>query len=217
MLSDPLVTGRSEWRSRLLARNIIAPFRLPVLQKVSISLAERGTHHIPLQYYMRKLAQALETAKGIPVEVAMRYGDPTFATAVRELERKCPLLHEVIIFPLYPHYAQSTTQTAFEDIGKQFYKRPHSFRLKFVEPYFDHPAYIQALAERSAPYLEDIDRLVFSYHSLPVAQVEAAWRKGKEFDYVYQAKETNRLFCEEVGFDLRRTFLFIHRNVTITG
>jgi|SRR5690554_6087136 len=209
MLSDPLVTGRSEWRSRLLARNIIAPLSASSSSK-KYQLVWRKEEPItsPLQYYMRKLAQALETAKGIPVEVAMRYGDPTFATAVRELERKCPLLHEVIIFPLYPHYAQSTTQTAFEDIGKQFYKRPHSFRLKFVEPYFDHPAYIQALAERSAPYLEDIDRLVFSYHSLPVAQVEAAWRKGKEFDYVYQAKETNRLFCEEVGFDLRRTFLF---------
>lgn len=209
MLSDPLVTGRPEWRSKLLARNIIAPLSASSSsEKYRLIWRKEEPITSPLQYYTRKLAEALEAAKGVPVEVAMRYGEPSFHAAVQELERKCPLLHEVIIFPLYPHYAQSTTQTAFDDIGRQFYKRPHSFRLKFVEPYFNHPAFIQALADRSAPYLEDIDRLVFSYHSLPVEQIEAAWRKGKEYDYVYQTKETNRLFCEKVGFDLRRTFHF---------
>lgn len=209
MLSDPLVTGKAEWRSRLLARNIIAPLSAASsAEKYKLVWRKEEPITSPLQYYSRELANALEAAKGIPVEVSMRYGEPSFTTAVRELEKKNPLLHEVIIFPLYPHYAQSTTQTAFEDIGKQFYKRPQSFRLKFVEPYFNHPAYIQALAQTARPYLKDIDRLIFSYHSLPVDQVEAAWKKGKEYDYVYQAKETNRLFCEEVGFDLKRTFLF---------
>jgi len=209
MLSDPLVTGKPEWRSRLLARNIIAPLSAAKsAEKYRLIWRKEEPVTSPLQYYTRELARALEKAKGIPVEVAMRYGEPGFNTAVRELERKCPLLHEVIIFPLYPQYAQSTTQTAIEDIGRSFYSRPHSFRLKFVEPYYNHPAFIQALASRSAPYLGDIDRLVFSYHSLPVAQVEAGWKKGKEYDYVYQVKETNRLFCEAVGFDARRTLLF---------
>lgn len=209
MLSDPLVTGKAEWRSKLLARNIIAPLSAAKsAEKYRLIWRTEEPITSPLQYYTRKLAEKLETTKGIPVEVAMRYGEPDFTTAVRELERRCPLLHEVIIFPLYPHYAQSTTQTAIEDIGRLFYKRPHSFRLKFVEPYYDHPAYIHALATSAAPYLESIDRLIFSYHSLPVAQVEAGWKKGKEYDYVYQVKETNRLFCEEVGFDARSTFLF---------
>ena len=95
MLSDPLVTGKPEWRSRLLARKIIATL----------------------------------SAKGIPVEVAKRYGKPDFATAVKEMEKRYPLLHEVIVFPLYPQYAQSTTQTAIEDIARSFYSRLHSFRL----------------------------------------------------------------------------------------
>lgn len=209
MLSDPLVTGKAEWRSKFLARNIIAPLSASSsVEKYRLIWRREEPVTSPLQYYTRKLAQALEEAKGLPVEVAMRYGEPDFTTAVRELERRCPLLHEVIVFPLYPHYAQSTTQTVIEEIGRLFYKHPHSFRLKFVEPYYDHPAFIHALATQAAPYLKDIYRLVFSYHSLPVAQVEAAWKKGKEYDYVYQVKETNRLICEKAGFDLRRTFLF---------
>lgn len=209
MLSDPLVTGKPEWRSRLLARNIIAPLSA-ASSREKYRLVWRKEEPItsPLQYYTRRLAQALEEAKGIPVEVAMRYGKPDFATAVKEMEKRYPLLHEVIVFPLYPQYAQSTTQTAIEDIARSFYSRPHSFRLKFVDPYYNHPAYIQALVDRAAPYLKDIDRLVFSYHSLPVPQVEAAWKKGKEYDYVFQVKETNRLFCEKVGFDLHHTLLF---------
>lgn len=156
---------------------------------------------------MQMLAKTLETKKGIPVEIAMRYGEPDIMNAFKKLEQKCPLLHEVIVFPLYPHFSQSTTQTSKDTIGKIFYRHPHSFRLRFVEPYYNHPAFIGALVSSALPYLDDIDRLVFSYHSLQVSQVEAAWRKGKEFDYVYQLKETNRLICEKSGFDLRHTLL----------
>lgn len=208
MLSDPLVMGRSEWLSGILARNIIAPVSVAKsLEKYSLIWRKEPPEISPILYYMQKLAAALETAKDVPVEIAMRYGEPDIRQAFKKLEEKCPLLHEVIIFPLFPHYAQSTTETAVAEIGKIFYKHPHSFRLKFVEPYFNHPAFIQALAAHAKPYLDDIDKLVFSYHSLPVDQVEHAWEKGKEFDYVYQLKETNRLFCEKLNFDPHNTFL----------
>lgn len=209
ILSDPLVTGKAEWWSKFLARNIIAPLSATgVAKKYQQVWRSEEPFTSPLHHYTRRLAQALEKNKGIPVEVATRYGEPDFTSAVRELERKCPLLHEVIVFPLYPHYAQATTRTTIEEIGRLFYSRPHSFRLKFVNPYYDHPALIHALATQAAPYLGEIDRLVFSYHSLPVAQVEAAWKKGKEYDYVYQVKEIYRLLCEKTGFDVKKTLLF---------
>lgn len=209
ILSDPLVTGKSEWWSKFLARTIIAPLSAASSTK-KYQQVWRSEEPItsPLHYHTKRLAQVLEETKGIPVEVATRYGEPNFTVAVRELERKCPLLHEVIVFPLYPHYAQATTRTTIEEIGRLFYSRPYSFRLKFVAPYYDHPAFIHALATHASPYLEEIDRLIFSYHSLPLTQVETAWKKGKEYDYVYQVKETNRLLCENVGFDVRKTLLF---------
>ena len=209
MLSDPLVTGKPEWRSKLLARNIIAPLSASKSsEKYRLIWRKEEPITSPLQYYTRQLALALEKSKEIAVEVAMRYGEPSFTTALKELERKCSELQEVIIFPLFPHYAQSTTQTAIEEMGRVFFKQPRSYQLKFVEPYYNHPAYIKALAIRASPYIDDIDKLLFSYHSLPVIQVEAGWNKGKKYDYVYQVKETNRLLCEALGIDLQRTQLF---------
>ncbi|MDO5665937.1 MAG: ferrochelatase [Bacteroidia bacterium] len=208
MLSDPLVMGKSEWVSHFLAKNIIAPASSrKSLDKYKQIWRQEEPLLSPIIYFMQKLAQSLEEKKNIPVEIAMRYGKPEIEQAFKKLEKKCPLLHEVVIFPLYPHYAQSTTQTTIDAIGRIFYKRPHSYRLKIVEPYFDHPAFINTLAKHAEPYLKDIDKLVFSYHSLPINQVEAAWKKGKEFDYVYQLKETNRLFCEKLNIESQYTLL----------
>ncbi|WP_298648703.1 ferrochelatase [uncultured Proteiniphilum sp.] len=209
MLSDPFLTGKPEWWSTFLAKNIIAPSSASrVSEKYKLIWHNEETPVSPLVYHMRKLAQKLEEQKGLPVEIAMRYGEPDITSAFRELEKKCPLLHELIVFPLYPHYAQSTTQTSKEMTGNIFYRHPHSFRLKFAEPFYNHPAFIHALTSHAKPYLEDIDKLVFTYHSLPLPQVEAGWKKGKEYDYVYQLKETNRLFCEKLDIDPHDTFLF---------
>lgn len=209
MLSDPYLTGKPEWWSRFIAQNIVARSSgSKVSEKYKLIWRKEAEPDSPLIYHMQNLAKKLEEQKGIPVEIAMRYGEPDVATAFNRLEQKCPLLHEVIVFMLFPHYAQSTVQTAKDLIGNVFYRRPHSFRLKFTEPYYNHPAYLQALSTHAAPYLDNIDKLVFSYHSLPLAQVDAGWRKGKEYDYVYQLKETNRLLCEKMHIDPHNTFLF---------
>ena len=109
---------------------------------------------------MTKLAEAIESKNDMAVSIAMRYGMPDIRSAFKELNQKCPLLHEVIIFPLYPHYAQSTTKTTIKEIGDVFYRHHHSFRLKFSEPYFNHHEYINALRKRK-PYINDIDKLIF--------------------------------------------------------
>ncbi|MFA7104892.1 MAG: ferrochelatase [Dysgonamonadaceae bacterium] len=200
MLADPLVLGKPEWISSLLARKIIAPLSASKsLKKYQLIWRKEEPSFSPITYYLQNLADKLEKQKNVPVEIAMRYGEPTFSDALKKLEKRCPLLHELVVFPMYPHYAQSTTQTAIDEVGRIFYKHPHSFRLKFVSPYYKHPAYIKALADFAKPYLEkDLDRLVFCYHSLPINQIEEARQKGKEFDYVYQLKETNHLLAEQL-------------------
>lgn len=210
MLSDPLVTGRSKWLSTKLAQNIIAPLSAnKSLSKYRKIWRKEEPLISPMMYYMQRLAHELETKKSIPVEISFRYGEPDFSNAIKALEKKCPLMHELVVFPLFPHYAQSTTQTVIEEIGKSFYKRAHSFRLKIVKPYYNHPAYINALVSHTTPFLEaKYDRVVFSYHSLPIKQVEDAWEKGKEFDYVYQLKETNKLVTEQLNIPANKILLF---------
>ena len=131
MLSDPLLTDKSRWLSKLLATRIIAP-QAAARSSAKYKLIWRNEEPVisPIIYNMTKLAEAIESKKGVPVSIAMRYGMPDIRSAFKELSQKCPLLHEVIIFPLYPHFAQSTTQTTIKEIGEVFYRHHHSFRLK---------------------------------------------------------------------------------------
>ncbi len=169
MLSDPHLTGYPEWLSFFLARKIIAPFSAAKsAEKYKKNMEGRRTKNISTTLlYAKACGRSRSKKKGITVEIAMRYGEPDISSAFKELERRCPLLHEVVVFPMYPQFAQSTTQTIKEELGRIFFKRPHSFRVKFVEPYYYHPSFINALAENAKPYLGEIDRLVFCYHSLP--------------------------------------------------
>jgi ferrochelatase len=210
MLSDPLLTDLPEWLSKFLAKNIIAPLSSSKSQKkYSLIWRKEEPQISPLLYHMQKLAEKLESRTGLPVEIAMRYGEPDIQHAFNALEKKCPLLHELIIFPMYPQYAQSTIQTATDEIGRVFYQHPHSFRLKFIRPYYNHQAYIHALAANAKAHLNDeFDKLVFCYHSLPMKQVEKGQKKGREFDYVFQLKETNRLLANELNIPYTKQLLF---------
>ena len=210
MLSDPLVLDKFQPASKFLARQIIAPIGASKsLDKYSLIWRKEEPKTSPILYYMQKLRDNLEQQKNIPVEIAMRYGSPCIESAFESLFKKCPNLTNVVVFPLFPHYAQSSTQTSIDEIKRIYNKKEYPFDIKIIEPYYNHPAFINALVTHVAPYLiNGFDRLVFSYHSLPIHQVKKAWSKGKEYDYVYQLKETNLLLTNKLGINPNKTLLF---------
>lgn len=210
MLSDPLVLDKFQPASKFLARQIIAPIGASKsLDKYSQIWRKEEPKTSPILYYMQKLRDNLEQQKNISVEIAMRYGSPCIESAFESLFKKCPNLTNVVVFPLFPHYAQSSTQTSIDEIKRIYNKKEYPFDIKIIEPYYNHPAFINALATHVAPYLiNGFDRLVFSYHSLPIHQVKKAWSKGKEYDYVYQLKETNLLLTNKLGINPNKTLLF---------
>lgn len=209
MLSDPLVLDKFKLGSKLLARQVIAPLSAAKsLEKYSLIWRKEEPTMSPILYYMYELCKKLEKQKNTSVEIAMRYGSPTIENAFEALIKKEPQLTEVVIFPLVPHYAQSSTQTLIEEVKRIYKNNTYPFELKIVKSYYNHPAFIDALSTHVKKYLPvDFDRFVFSYHSLPVHQVERAWKKGKEFDYVYQLKETNQLLTKELGISMNKTLL----------
>ncbi len=85
----------------------------------------------PLAVHTARQAQLLREATGLPVEYAMRYGEPGIASALRRLPGK------VRVVPLYPQYARSTTESVRDVVGGE---------AAFVEQFHDHPGYIAALA-----------------------------------------------------------------------
>lgn len=202
MLSDPLVMTVPDWLRNTLARRIIAPFRCSNSAKHYSLIWDNEHNASPLVYHTRQLAAKIEKEAEIPVEIAMRYGSPSISEALSKINAKCLTLHEVVVIPMFPQYAQSSYQTVIDEVGRIFYKESYPFRLKIIEPFFDNPAYIEALAESLKPYVEKpYDRLVFSFHSLPLSHEKIGREKGKQFDYVYQIKETIKLVSKELKID----------------
>ncbi len=211
MLSDPYLMTVPDWFRPILVKGIIVPFRQFSSTAHYKMIWPQGQKDSPLLYYAKSLAEKLEKLTKMPVEVAMRYGQPDVQLALEKLMSKNNRLHEVIVFPLFPQYAESSYKTVVDAVGNTFFKRAYPFRLKFIEPYYKHPAYISALAESIKPYIADnFDKLIFTFHSLPLSHVDAGWRKGKEFDYVYQTKETVRLIIKELELDGKKTRQVYH-------
>ena len=206
MLSDPLVLSTvPNWFRDTLAKRIIAPLRASNSASHYELIWDNEHNESPLIYNSLQLAEKIESSTGLPTEVAMRYGSPSILDAFTRLKQKCATLHEVIVVPMFPQYAQSSYQTAVDEVGRCFMSKPQSFRIKFIEPYFNKPEYISALADSIRPFTENgYDKLVFSFHSLPIAHVEIGWKKGKDFDYVFQVKETVRLVTKELGIDPKK-------------
>jgi len=150
----------------LLVKGIIVPFRAPKSATAYKSIwTKEGS---PLIFLTKQLQQSLQRHLDEPVEIAMRYGHPTPTTAYDALLKKIPDLEEVILMPLYPHYAMSSYETAVEYMKHVHKKNKYSFRLTAIKPYYNNEDYINALTESIKPYLQqDFDKLLFSYHGVP--------------------------------------------------
>jgi ferrochelatase len=100
--------------------------------------------------------------------IAMRYGTPSPKQAYDELIGKNPELEEVIVVPMYPHYAMSSYETAVEYAKEQYKKGGYKFKLTFIKPFYKEENYLHALRESIKPYLDqDYDQILFSYHGIP--------------------------------------------------
>lgn len=150
----------------LLVKGIIVPFRAPKsAEAYSTIWTKEGS---PLIVLTRQLQAALQEKVDVPVEIAMRYGNPTPAAAFDRLLERNPGLEEVVAVPLYPHYAMASYETAVEYARDVYASKQYPFKLSFIKPFYDDADYIAALAESMRPYLEQsYDHILFSYHGIP--------------------------------------------------
>jgi ferrochelatase len=124
----------------------------------------------PLVAISERLRAALQARTGMHVELAMRYRNPTIASALRALERVG--VERVRVIPLFPHYAMSSYESAVERVKQVAAKLAPSLTLDILPPFFDHPQYIRALVGVAAPALETAyDHFLFSFHGVPERHV----------------------------------------------
>jgi ferrochelatase len=153
----------------LLVRGIIVPFRAPKSAEAYRSIWwKEGS---PLIVLTKQLQDALQAQVSEPVEIAMRYGNPSVKSAYESLAKQG--VEEVIAVPLYPHYAMSSYETAVEYAKEVFKKGKYPFRLEFIKPYYDEANYLEALADSIKPFLQqEYDQILFSYHGVPERHIK---------------------------------------------
>ena len=121
----------------------------------------------PLVVLSKRLQEAMKEqwTQG-PVELAMRYGEPSIETVLNRLAAQG--IQQVTLAPLYPQFADSTTTTVIEEARRVVRAANLDMRFSLLAPFYDQPEYIDALADSARPYLkQDFDHLLLSFHGLP--------------------------------------------------
>jgi len=130
----------------------------------------------------------------LEVEWAMRYGRPTVEEKLRALrERGC---ERVLVIPLYPQYAASTTASAYDALAAALSRTRNVPALRLVKHFHDHPGYIQALAQSVRDHWMTSGRpdcLVMSFHGVPRFMLD----RGDP--YHCECQKTARLLAEALA------------------
>ena len=136
----------------------------------------------------------------VPVELGMRYANPSIASGLDKL--KAQECENIIVLPLYPQYAASTTASTYDAVSAWAARTRNLPGISFVRHFHDHPGYIAALAasvkEHWAREAGPPDVLVMSFHGLP------RYTLDKGDPYHCECMKTGRLLAETLGLDAAR-------------
>ena len=106
----------------------------------------------------------------VEFDFAMRYGNPSIESGLMSLRDKG--VDELLLLPMFPHYAQATTESALKHAYKQL--KSINWSPKIIEMgHFDtDEEYVIPLTNSIQSQLDNDAHLLFSYHGLPVSHVK---------------------------------------------
>jgi ferrochelatase len=171
-LADPRITEMPRWLWWLILHGIILRTRpRRVANKYQQVWTPQGA---PLLTISQAQVQALQQAVNhhfsgsFTVALGMRYGNPSIASALEQLRQA--QAQQILILPLYPQYSSATVGSTFDAIAQVLTHWRWLPEIRFITHYYDHPAYIQALAAQIQRYWAKQgipDKLLFSFHGIP--------------------------------------------------
>lgn len=126
----------------------------------------------PLIVLSKQLQEKVQEKVSVPVGLGMRYGNPSIENSIKELMQKVPNLKNLFVVPLYPHYAQASSQTVEEKVISVVKKNKWPIEVTFQEPFYKEEQYINALTNSIKPFLTEYDYFLFSYHGVPERHVK---------------------------------------------
>jgi ferrochelatase len=195
-LADPRVIEAPRFRWWLARNLFVLPFR-PARSAVKYKLIWDPVTGSPLLHYTRLQAEALQRLlPDAPVTFGMQVGNPSVASAVRGLVEKG--VDRLIVLPMYPQYSATTTASAMDVLFQALTRERRVPALRVVPPYYDHPAYLDAVTavvrDELARLPWEPDRCLLSFHGLPI-------RYSKSGDpYATHVKRTTARLVERLGW-----------------
>jgi protoporphyrin/coproporphyrin ferrochelatase len=217
-LNDPRVIDLSWIKRKLLVNGIIVPLRAPKSAKEYARLWKLNNGTSPLMEHGINLKNKLQKLypENVTVELAMRYGSPSIPDVLARMQKEN--YDSIVVVPLYPHYASSSTGTVVEEVMNVISKWWTIPDIRIVGQFYDHPAFIKAFAEVAKKYNpENYDHILFSYHGLPERHVDKVYfdakpcadhncedeiTKENKFCYKAACYETTRLLAKEMGVSI---------------
>jgi len=156
----------------------------------------------PLMSNSKKILEGLQSmadqqdAGKYQFVLAMRYGQPSIASAIEEIKQLD--VDEVVVLPLYPQFATSSTGTAWHEFKRVYAQWIGAPSSKGIMQYHDSDEYIAALAESIERYWGEHDRaecLIMSFHGVP----ERTITQGDP--YLEQCQQTAQLLADKLGLN----------------
>jgi ferrochelatase len=195
-LGDPRVIDLPRWKWRPILHLFILPFR-PARSAAKYRRIWDAQTGSPLLHYTRRQAEELQRLlPNTAVAFGMQVGEPSVASVVHAMIAKG--VDRLIVLPMYPQYSTTTTAGAMDVLFQALMKEKRVPALRVVPPYYDHPAYLDAM---STVIREEMDRLLWapdhyllSFHGIPI-------RYCKQGDpYVTHVKRTTALLVQRLGW-----------------
>jgi len=150
----------------------------------------------PLLHNTKKLAEKIQSK--LPeyiVEYAMRYQSPSIEKVLNKLLIQNP--DEIIILPLFPHYAAATTGSVYEEVSRILSKKWVVPKIKFINQFYDNDKFIDAWVEKAKKFdFNSYDKIIFSYHGIPNSHVDNVYENSvcNDHDCEIKITEINK-FC----------------------
>lgn len=168
-LLDPDVIDAPYIIRQLLVRGIILRVRpkkiTPLYQKIWM---DDGS---PLRVYSDRITKALNSmTDDVEFEFAMRYGNPSIMSGLEKLKAKG--VEELLLLPMFPHYAQATTESSLKHSYKQLSKMDWNPKIIEMGHFETDEEYVIPLTKSIQPHIDEDTHLLFSYHGLPVSHVK---------------------------------------------
>jgi ferrochelatase len=195
-LGDPRVIDAPRLKWWFVLNLFVLPFR-PRQSAAKYQRIWDAVTGSPLLHWTRRQTEELQKdLPGVPVAFGMQVGNPPLGETVHELIEHG--VDRLVVLPMYPQYSATTTASATDVLFRALMQERRVPALRIVPPYYEHPAYLDAIV---AVIRDELTRLpwqpehyLLSFHGIPIRYSQ----KGDP--YATHVKRTTAGLIERLGW-----------------